>query len=70
VTFSGLVRSGSLAYDLVMATPKQRSAAAANEAVRRRRLREDARRGLSANLAEGIALSHQLMRFAGAARTR
>lgn len=36
-------------------------------AVRARRLREDARRPISVNLAEGIALSHKLMRFAGAA---
>lgn len=43
-------------------------AAAAAEAVRIRRLREDARRPLSVNLAETIALSHQLMQFAGAAR--
>lgn len=42
--------------------------AAAAEAVRRRRLREDARRPMSVNLAEGIALSHKLMRFAGLAR--
>jgi hypothetical protein len=54
-----------------MATREQRSsAAAANEAARRRRLREDARRPLSVNLAEGIALSHKLMRFAGTARGR
>ncbi len=38
------------------------------EAVRVRRLREDARRPISVNLAEGIALSHKLMRFTGAAR--
>jgi hypothetical protein len=38
------------------------------EAVRVRRLREDARRPISVNLAEGIALSHELMRFTGAAR--
>jgi hypothetical protein len=38
--------------------------------VRRRRLREDARRSMSANLVEGIALSHILMRFVGAARRR
>jgi hypothetical protein len=38
------------------------------EAVRIRRLREDAGRPLSVNLAEGIALSHKLMRFTGAAR--
>lgn len=38
------------------------------EAVRLQRIREDARRPISVNLAEGIALSHKLMRFAGAAR--
>jgi hypothetical protein len=38
------------------------------EAVRVQRLREDARRPISVNLAEGIALSHMLMRFTGAAR--
>lgn len=46
------------------------SPAEAAEAVRVRRLREDARRPLSVNLAEGIALSHKLMRFTGAARSR
>jgi hypothetical protein len=40
---------------------------AANEAERVRRLREDARRSISVNLAEGIALSHKLMRFTGSA---
>jgi hypothetical protein len=44
------------------------SGAANAEAVRVRRLREDARRPISVNLAEGIALSHKLMRFTGAAR--
>lgn len=44
------------------------SAAAYAEAERVRRLREDARRPISVNLAEGIALSHKLMRFTGAAR--
>lgn len=39
------------------------------EAVRVQRLRDDARRPLSVNLAEGIALSHKLMRFTGAARS-
>lgn len=39
------------------------------EAVRVRRLREDAQRPISVNLAEGIALSHKLMRFTGAARS-
>jgi hypothetical protein len=37
------------------------------EAVRLKRLREDGRRPLSVNLSEGIALSHMLMRFTGAA---
>lgn len=45
-------------------------ASKAAEAVRLRRLREDARRPMSVNLAEGIALSHKLMRFVGAARLR
>lgn len=44
------------------------SADAKAEAVRVQRLREDAQRSLSVNLAEGIALSHKLMRFTGAAR--
>ncbi|HSS32150.1 MAG TPA: hypothetical protein VLL27_02585 [Solirubrobacterales bacterium] len=50
---------------------KSLSPAAANaeaEAVRVQRLREDAQRPISVNLAEGIALSHKLMRFTGAAR--
>jgi hypothetical protein len=46
----------------------QSSPAAQAEAVRIQRLREDARRPISVNLAEGIALSHKLMRFTGAAR--
>lgn len=40
------------------------------EAIRLQRLREDARRPLSVNLAEGIALSHKLMRFTGSALRR
>jgi hypothetical protein len=44
------------------------SPAASSDLVRVRRLREDARRPLSVNLAEGIALSHKLMRFTGVAR--
>ena len=43
------------------------SAAISVEAVRVQRLREDARRPLSVNLAEGIALSHKLLSFTGAA---
>lgn len=42
---------------------KSTSSAATAEAVRVQRLREDARRPLSENLAEGIALSHKLIRF-------
>lgn len=38
------------------------------EAVRVQRLREDAKRPMSVNLEETIALSHKLMRFAGSAR--
>ncbi len=38
------------------------------EAVRLQRLREDAQRPMSVNLAETIALSHKLMQFAGSAR--
>jgi hypothetical protein len=45
-------------------------ARASNERLRTQRLRADGRRSLSANLAEGIALSHQVMRFTGAARRR
>jgi hypothetical protein len=42
--------------------------AAGAEVVRVQRLREDAQRPISINLAETIALSHKLMRFAGVAR--
>ena len=44
------------------------SPAANSETVRLRRLREDAQRPIGVNLAEGIALSHKLMQFTGAAR--
>jgi hypothetical protein len=52
---------------------KTRAAGAAdpwqlNELVRRRRLLEQGRRSLAANLAEGIALSEFLSTFRGAAR--
>jgi len=39
-----------------------------NELVRRRRLREQARRSLAVNLAEGLALSEFLATFRGSAR--
>lgn len=47
-----------------------RETAAEAEAVRVQRLRADAQRPMSLNLAEGIALSHKLMRFTGSARPR
>jgi hypothetical protein len=47
---------------------KPASAAVEVEAIRVQRLREDAARGMSVNLAEGIALSHKLMQFTGSAR--
>lgn len=42
--------------------------AAAAEAVRVQRLREDAQRPMSVNLAETIALSHALLKMAAAAQ--
>jgi hypothetical protein len=42
----------------------------APDPVRVQRLRDDASRPMSVNLAEGIALSHALLRFAGVARKR
>jgi hypothetical protein len=50
------------------ASKPSKDAAAEAEAVRLQRLREDAQRPMSVNLAEGIALSHKLMRFTGSAR--
>jgi hypothetical protein len=41
-----------------------------NDEARRRQLREDARRSLAENLAEGLALSEYLSTFTGAARPR
>lgn len=41
---------------------------ARSEAIRVQRLRRDAQRPMSVNLAETIALSHQLLQFAGVAR--
>lgn len=40
----------------------------ANEEARRRQLREDGRRPLSVNLAEGLALSEFLSTFTGSAQ--
>lgn len=44
------------------------TAAERNEDERIRRLRADARRPLSVNLAETIALSHELMKLAASAK--
>lgn len=49
---------------------KSSPAATEAEALRVQRLREDAQRSLSVNLSEGIALSHKLLRFTGAALKR
>jgi hypothetical protein len=50
------------------ASKPSKSAAAKSEAVRVHRLREDAQRPISVNLAETIALSHALLKMADAAR--
>lgn len=52
------------------ASKPSKDAAAEAEAVRLTRLRKDGQRPMSVNLAETIALSHQLLEFAGAARRR
>ena len=54
--------------DRAGSTPKD--AAAQAEAVRVQRLREDAKRPMSVNLAETIALSHALLKMAAAAQRR
>jgi len=54
----------------LMAARKQNTADQVAEAVRNKRLREDARRPISVNLAETIALSHALIEIAAAARPR
>jgi len=62
------VRFSPLASPLMSREKTTSTGAADAEALRVRRLREDAQRPISVNLAETIALSHKLMRFAGAAR--
>jgi len=68
-------RTVPLRYRVFVASIQQPSEAskgpaAAAEAVRVQRLRDDAQRPMSINLAEGIALSHKLMQFVGTARPR
>jgi hypothetical protein len=48
--------------------PRRGDPWAANEAARRRQLREDGRRPLAVNLAEGLALTEFLSTFTGSAR--
>lgn len=48
--------------------PRQEDPWRANEESRRRQVREDARRPMAANLAEGLALSEFLSTFTGIAK--
>jgi hypothetical protein len=50
------------------ASDTSKDAAAEAQAVRLRRLREDAKRPMSVNLAETIALSHALLKMAAPAQ--
>jgi hypothetical protein len=52
------------------ASSSSKDAWADNEQARRRQIREDARRPLAVNLAEGLALSEFLSSFTGSARLR
>jgi hypothetical protein len=52
------------------ASKPSKDAAAKAEAVRLGRLRKDAQRPMSVNLAETIALSHALLKMADAAQRR
>jgi hypothetical protein len=52
------------------AIKSSKDAAAEAEAVRLARLRKDAQRPMSVNLAETIALSHALLKMADAAQRR
>ena len=63
--YGGLV-SGSTIFSHVERNGN--TAAEAAEAVRVKRIREDARRPISVNLAETIALSHALLKMADAAK--
>lgn len=66
----GLLKSGLIGASMSPVDRRKNaspSPSAAAEALRVQRLREDARRPLSVNLTEGIALSHKLLRFTGAA---
>lgn len=65
---SGFCAPATASIDAVERRERVIPSAAMNAAaVRVRGLREDAQRPISVNLAEGIALSHKLLRFTGAA---
>jgi hypothetical protein len=49
-------------------TNRERDAWELNEVVRARRIRDDAKRPMAVNLAEGLALSEFMAKFKGAAR--
>jgi hypothetical protein len=66
MSISTSYRFGMAATHQPAAAPKD--AAAEAEAVRRRRLREDAQRPMSVNLAETIELSHALLKMAASAQ--
>jgi protein-tyrosine phosphatase len=68
----GLGRSATvLAMESTQRASKpSKDAAAEAEAIRLRRLRRDAQRPMSVNLAETIALSHALLKMADAAQRR
>jgi hypothetical protein len=56
------------AQQAIRARAKQGEPWRLNEEARRRRLREDGRRSLAVNLAEGLALIEFLSEFTGSAR--
>lgn len=62
-------RTGAATISLGMKR-NENTAAEIAEAVRVKRLREDAQRPISVNLAETIALSHALLKMADAAQRR
>jgi len=68
--FSGQSDDVAAAYDLIHMTDHRGSPKPVPDPVRARRLRRDAQRPMSTNLAEGIALSHKLLSFTGVARGR
>ena len=69
-TGSMLFRRAGAATISVGMKRNENTAAEIAEAVRVKRLREDARRPISVNLAETIALSHALLKMADAAQRR